>query len=99
MWWDAGYPLLIETGRGVKTARVEVDEIRSAECPKSVALRNPQADDLIQILTQAAAVGESPLGSAASWPGALYDSVKIFKEETARDENARERAVNAALRD
>lgn len=94
MWWRGGYPLQLETSKGIKTIRVETDEIRSAECPKSVALRSPADSDLVQILTKAQTVGDSPFGSSERWPGWFYDAAEIVKNETARDEAAQQRAVH-----
>lgn len=74
--------------------RVEIDEIRSAECPKSVMLRNPQFETLISIFGQMDAVGESPLGSAEHWSGAFYDAIATLKNAKARDENARKTAIH-----
>jgi hypothetical protein len=59
-------------------------------------LRDTRADDLVQIFSQAQAVGESPFGSAEAWPGSFYDAVGILKAQKARDENAQERAINRA---
>jgi hypothetical protein len=95
-WWAAGYPIDLESSKGTKRIRVELDEIRSAECPKSRMLRSPQADELVQIFGQAEAVGASALGSAETWPGAFYDAVGILKAQKARDENAQERAIDRA---
>lgn len=93
-WFSAGYPLQLDTGKGLKTVRVELDEIRSAECPKSVLLRDPRAAELVQIFAQMDAVGESPLGTASSWPGALYDAIGVLKSAKARDENAQSLAIH-----
>ncbi|HEX4138366.1 MAG TPA: hypothetical protein VHY84_27395 [Bryobacteraceae bacterium] len=95
-WWQAGYPIQLETDKGPKTAHVEIDGVRSAECPKSVMLRDPRADDLVQIFVHAEGVGASALGPPAAWPGWYYDTVKILKDQTVRDEAAIERAVRRA---
>jgi hypothetical protein len=50
----------------------------------------------VQIFSQAQAVGESPFGSAETWPGSFYDAVGILKDQKARDDNAQERAINRA---
>jgi len=94
--WVAGYPLQLETSKGPKQIHVEMDGVRSAECPKSVMLRNPQASELVQIFDQAQAVGEQAFGSADRWPGAFYDAVGILKSQKERDESAQERAIHKA---
>lgn len=72
---------------------MELDWIRSAECPKSLLLLDPQADELVTIFVQSEAVGGG-LGDASTWPGVFYDSVKILRDQKARDENAQTKAIH-----
>lgn len=80
----------------LKTLHVEIEGLRSAECPKSITLRDPGADDLVQIFLQAEGVGPGALGPPAQWPGWLYDSMKILRDQKARDKNAQECAISRA---
>jgi hypothetical protein len=94
-WWSGGYPISLETSKGIRMIRVELDEIRSAECPKSRMLRSPQSDDLVQVFMQAEAVGAG-MGPPEKWCGSFYDAVGVLKSAKARDESAQERAINRA---
>jgi hypothetical protein len=93
-WWQAAYPLTVSLSSGaLKIAHVEIDGVRSSECPKSILLNASRADELVQIFIQAEAVGNQPFGSAENWPGSFFDSVKLLKDQRSRDEAAVERAI------
>jgi hypothetical protein len=95
-WWAAGYPIDVTSSKGVRRVRVELDEIRSAECPKSRMIRSPQSDQLIQIFLQAEATNETAFGSADRWPGAFYDAWGVMRAAKSRDDSAQETAINRA---
>lgn len=57
---------------------------------------DPRADELVRILGQSDAVGESVLGTADTWPRAMYDAIGILKSEKHRDGSAQGRAINRA---
>jgi hypothetical protein len=94
--WIAGYPIDVHSSKGVRRVRVELDEIRSAECPKSRMIRSPQSDQLVQIFLQAEATSETAFGSADRWSGAFYDAWGVMRAAKARDESAQETAINKA---
>jgi hypothetical protein len=95
-WWTAGYQLTFDTASGLKTAYVQIENVKSAECPKSRLLRMPESQELIQIVAQAATV-EGVMGNPAKWPAAYYDAVTIIKRQEQTDKEAREEAINKAV--
>lgn len=71
--------------------RVVIDDVRSAECPKSLMLLSPEMATLAEVLTEAE--GTLALGPVSSWPGFLYDAARVVKRERARDEAAQHAAL------
>lgn len=97
--WQAGYPINVEVTDQynrptIKVARVAIEGVETEECPKSLLLLDARADALVQIFIQAETMGGG-LGPVESFPGWLYDAVKILKDQASRDENERARAIRS----
>jgi hypothetical protein len=90
--WRAGYSFPLSDG---KVARVELDEIRSSECPKSIMLRNPSSAALVAIAQQMDEV-RGAMGAPSRWPSAFVDAVRVLRAEKRRDRNAQTAAVRNA---
>jgi hypothetical protein len=70
---------------------VVLEAIESYECPKSRMLRDPESQEIVQMFNQEQVL--KGMGSAAKWPGALYDAFLLLENQRELDK----RAVNDAV--
>ncbi len=73
--------------------RVDIPEVRAAECPKSIVLRDARAGELARIADADSLRG---MGPVSSFPGWFFDATQIVKRERARDERAQSDALARA---
>lgn len=77
----------------MRSVVVEAEDVSSSECPKSILLRNPVLQDLVQIEGQSRIV-KSALGKPSQWPGVFFDAITVLRMEHARDSAAQSKAIS-----